>query len=451
MRFLATAVAASLALSGAWLGAVEARSVSGDRVLVLVPKVEAATLYSQFLASLSSRGFAISVRAATNTSVALLVDGVRAYDHAVVLSPESKKLGANLSVRDFVSFVDDGGNLIVAASSELSELSRKLAARFGVEYEKRGTAAIDHVAHLRATNDTSDHTLVAAIPSRTAAPVLSKHLDHARHSPVYFKGIAHKYESNNPMLMPVLTGSRTTYSAAIGANANEGTSSVAPLSGKAVGLVSVFQTRNNARVAFSGSTALFSDALLGHEGGANKQFTTDISQWVLQEKAVLRETAHRHYLASTGERPEHYRISNDIVYEVDLSVYHDNAWHPYRAKDVQFEAIMLDPYIRTTLNRTESASSETTATYHGDIKLPDRYGTFTFRVNYKRTGYSNVDVKDTVGIWPLRHDEYPRFLSAAYPYYIGSLVMAVGFLALCVVWLWSAEPKTKRAVKQKSS
>ncbi|KAJ2019605.1 hypothetical protein IWW57_005088, partial [Coemansia sp. S610] len=150
MRFLATVAVASLALSGAWLGVVEAKSVSGDRVLVLVPKVEAAKLYSQFLDSLTSRGFDLSVRAATNTSVALQVDGVRIYDHAVVLSPESKKLGANLSVRDFASFVDDGGNLIVAASSELSELGRKFAARFGVEYEKRGTAVIDHVAHLRA-------------------------------------------------------------------------------------------------------------------------------------------------------------------------------------------------------------------------------------------------------------------------------------------------------------
>ncbi|KAJ1886828.1 oligosaccharyl transferase glycoprotein complex, beta subunit, partial [Coemansia sp. S17] len=223
------------------------------------------------------------------------------------------------------------------------------------------------------------------------------------------------------------------------------------LSGNALGLVSVFQTRNNARVAFSGSAALFSDALLSQEGSANKQFTADISQWVLQEKAVLRETAHRHYLASTGERPEHYRISNEIVYEIDLSVYHDDAWHPYNANDVQFEAIMLDPYIRATLNSTESTDPKTTATYHGDIKLPDRYGTFTFRVNYKRTGYSNVDVKDTVGIWPLRHDEYPRFLSAAYPYYISSLVMAVGFLALCAAWMWSAEPKTKRIAKQKSN
>ncbi|KAJ2018300.1 oligosaccharyl transferase glycoprotein complex, beta subunit [Coemansia sp. RSA 922] len=448
MRFLATAAAVSLAFSGAWLGVVEAKSVSGDRVLVLVPKVEAAKLYSQFLDSLTSRGFDISVRAATNTSVTLQVDGVRTYDHAVVLSPESKKLGANLSVRDFVSFVDDGGNLILTASSELSELGRKLAARFGVEYEKRGTAAIDHLAHLHAINDTSDHTLVAASPPKTAAPVLSKQFALPQSDPVYFKGIAHKYEPSNPMLIPVLTGSRTTYSAVIGSDANERAIS---LSGNALGLVSVFQTRNNARVAFSGSAALFSDALLSQEGSANKQFTADISQWVLQEKAVLRETAHRHYLASTGERPEHYRISNEIVYEIDLSVYHDDAWHPYNANDVQFEAIMLDPYIRATLNSTESTDPKTTATYHGDIKLPDRYGTFTFRVNYKRTGYSNVDVKDTVGIWPLRHDEYPRFLSAAYPYYISSLVMAVGFLALCAAWMWSAEPKTKRIAKQKSN
>ncbi|KAJ2826304.1 oligosaccharyl transferase glycoprotein complex, beta subunit [Coemansia furcata] len=451
MRFWANAAVAGLAFSGAWLGVVEAKSVSGDRVLVLVPKVEAAKLYSQFLDSLTSRGFDISVRAATNTSVALQVDGIRTYDHAVVLSPESKRLGANLSVRDFASFVDDGGNLIITASSDISELGRKLAARFGVEYEKRGTAVIDHVAHLRAINDTSDHTLVAAIPSRAAAPVLSKQFARTQSSPVYFKGIAHKYEPSNPMLIPVLTGSRTTYSAAIGSDANEGASASISLSGKDAGLVSLFQTRNNARVAFSGSAALFSDALLSHEGGANKQFTTDVSKWVFQEKAVLRETAHRHYLASTGERPEHYRISNEIVYEIDLSVYHDDAWHPYNANDVQFEAIMLDPYIRTTLNSSGSVNPKTTATYHGDIKLPDRYGTFTFRVNYKRTGYSNVDVKDTVGIWPLRHDEYPRFLSAAYPYYIGSLVMALGFLALCAVWMWSAEPKTKRTAKQKAN
>ncbi|KAJ2005746.1 oligosaccharyl transferase glycoprotein complex, beta subunit [Coemansia sp. RSA 2322] len=440
-------------LGGAWLGAVvvEARSVSGDRVLVLVPKVEAAKQYSQLLGSLADRGFDVAVRAATNTSVLLQVDGVRLYDHAIVLSPESKKLGGSLTANDFARFVEDGGNLIAAASSKLSELQRKLASRFGIEYEKRGTTAIDHSSHLRVDN-ASDHTTVAARMSGTAVPVLSALLARAQTSPVYFKGIAHKYESTNPMMVPVLTGSRTTYSAAFGADTNEGGSpSPSSLSGRAVGLVSVFQARNNARVAFSGSVALFSDELLSQKSGANKQFVTEMSKWTLQEKAVLRETGHRHYLSSTGEQPEHYRVSNEIVYEVDLAVYHDNSWHPYSANDVQFEAIMLDPYIRATLNRTEHTESKTTATYRGDIKLPDRYGTFTFRVNYKRTGYSNVDVRDTVGIWPLRHDEYPRFLTAAYPYYTGSFVMAVGFLALCASWLWTAEPKSKAAAKAKSS
>ncbi|KAJ2885843.1 hypothetical protein IWW38_005282, partial [Coemansia aciculifera] len=219
MRFLPTsAVVASLVCSAAWLGAVEARSVSGDRVLVLVPRVEAAKTYSQFLASLTSRGFDVSVRAAHNASVVLQVDGVRAYDHTVVLSPESSKLGADLSTDDFVDFVNDGGNLIVAASSEMSKPCRSLAARFGIVYEERGTAVIDHASHLRVTNGTSDHALVAASPSLTAAPVLSK-----QSGPVYFKGIAHKYESNNPLLIPVLTGSRTTYSAAVGDNAKKST------------------------------------------------------------------------------------------------------------------------------------------------------------------------------------------------------------------------------------
>ncbi|KAJ1812648.1 oligosaccharyl transferase glycoprotein complex, beta subunit [Coemansia sp. RSA 2598] len=140
-----------------------------------------------------------------------------------------------------------------------------------------------------------------------------------------------------------------------------------------------------------------------------------------------------------------------MVYEIDLSVYNDDKWHPYVADDVQFEAIMLDPYIRATLNRTQvSNSASDFATYRGDIKLPDRYGTFTFRVNYKRTGYSNVDVQDTVAIWPPRHDGYPRFLTAAYPYYTGSLVMVLGFLALCAVWLWNAEPASESKKTQKT-
>ncbi|KAJ2750102.1 oligosaccharyl transferase glycoprotein complex, beta subunit, partial [Coemansia nantahalensis] len=336
------------------------------------------------------------------------------YDHAALLAPAAKRLGAGLTAQSFVRFVEDGGNLLVAGSSDMSDLGRKLAAQFGVDFEKHGTRAVDHSHHLAP----SDHSVVAASRLAAVPAVLSPQLLEGS-AVVYFKGVGHRYDASNPLLTPVLTGAPTTYSAPSGA---------AVLSGGSMGLVSVFQTRSNARVAFSGSADLFSDALMKKKRSSNRQFARDIAQWTFQEKAVLRETAHRHHLAATGAQPEHYRVSNDIVYEIDLSVYSDDAWRPYNADDVQFEAIMLDPYIRATLNLT--AASGSAATYRGAIRLPDRYGTFTFRVNYRRTGFSNVDVKDTVAIWPLRHDEYPRFLSAAYPYYAGSFVMVIGFLAL---------------------
>ncbi|KAJ2784149.1 oligosaccharyl transferase glycoprotein complex, beta subunit [Coemansia javaensis] len=431
-------LSASLAALAASLAALAAaRSAAGDRLLVVA---DDAAQYSDLLAALARRGFAVDVRAAANTSVALSEDGRRLYDHAALLAPAAKRVGAGLTAQAFVRFVNDGGNLLVAASSAASDLHRALAAQFGAEFARPGSRVVDH----QARNATADHATVAAAIARpaAAAPILSPDL----RGPVYFRGIAHRCDPANPLLTPVLTAARSTYSTPL---------ADPPLAGRALALVSVLQTRRNARVAISGSADLFSDAL----APTNRRFVRDLLQWTFQEKAVLRETAHSHRLAGAAaadaaaavtaatHQPEHYRIGNDIVYDIALSVYHDDAWHPYVADDVQFEAIMLDPYLRLTLNRTRAkdtatatATATASATYRGRFKLPDRYGTFTFRVNYKRTGYSNVDVRDTVAIWPLRHDEYPRFLTAAYPYYVGSLVMVLGFLALCAVWLWSADP-----------
>ncbi|KAJ2355038.1 oligosaccharyl transferase glycoprotein complex, beta subunit [Coemansia sp. RSA 2618] len=405
---------------------VSARSSSGDRVLVVVPTPGAARDYSDFISSLEARGFELAVRGAANASVVLHGgDGARLYDHAVLLAPESKRLGA-LTARSLVRFVDDGGNLLVTAGSDASPMLRTLAAQFGVTLEKRGSRVVDHVG---ASSSGDAGTVVSARYAHVPA-VLSAQLFAADAPPVHFEGVGLR-SSDIPQLVPVLSAPRTAYSTA--ASDDE-----AP--GSALGLVSVFQSRGNARVGVSGSAALFSDRLMRVDGAGNRQFAADVSLWVLQEKSVLRASSLRHALA-TGERPEHYRVSSDVVFEVDLAEFRKDAWHAYNADDVQLELTMLDPYVRTTLNHTHADDSADVTTYRGDVRLPDRYGTFTFRVNYKRPGLSNVDVRDVVGIRPPRHDEYPRFLTAAYPYYASALALAVGFLGLSAVWLWSAEPK----------
>ena len=58
-------------------------------------------------------------------------------------------------------------------------------------------------------------------------------------------------------------------------------------------------------------------------------------------------------------------------------------WETYTPNDVQFEAIMLDPYVRKNMT---AIGTKLVASF----KLPDQYGVFTFKVDYKRRGLSHV-------------------------------------------------------------
>ena len=41
----------------------------------------------------------------------------------------------------------------------------------------------------------------------------------------------------------------------------------------------------------------------------------------------------------------------------------------------------------------------------------------------------------TVAVVPPRHDGYPRFLSAAWPYYAGAISTSFGFFLFSAIWL----------------
>ena len=154
--------------------------------------------------------------------------------------------GGPLGVGAVLEFIDMGGNVLVATSSAISEAVRDLAIEFSVDFEEKGTAAIDH---FHASGD--DHTIFATkhIASTPVAPWLPSI------APVLYQGVAHRLPGKNPLIKPLLTGSASTYS-----EEPKGRG-FAPntLIGTAVTLVSALQARNNARVVFAGSVEMFSD------------------------------------------------------------------------------------------------------------------------------------------------------------------------------------------------
>lgn len=109
-------------------------------------------------------------------------------------------------------------------------------------------------------------------------------------------------------------------------------------------------------------------------------------------------------------------------------MFNGNSWEAYVADDVQLEVIMLDPQIRTALHHDGNGH------YHAAFNLPGMFGMYKFKVNYLRHGYGGIVQSAVNPVHPFRHNEYDRFLVSAYPYYMSSFSMMVGFFLFSVLF-----------------
>lgn len=99
----------------------------------------------------------------------------------------------------------------------------------------------------------------------------------------------------------------------------------------------------------------------------------------------------------------------------------------------QVELKMLDVFVRKALTAEKVASGHTRLTT--TVRLPDRHGVFTVSVRLRHVGTDFVDATKTISVTPPRHDEYPRFIPGAGPYYFGAASTSVAFVLVCAFWL----------------
>jgi oligosaccharyltransferase complex subunit beta len=105
---------------------------------------------------------------------------------------------------------------------------------------------------------------------------------------------------------------------------------------------------------------------------------------------------------------------------------------------------MLDPHLRVPLPLV--SSTDNTSTYSTTVKLPDRHGVFTLLVDNRDvpSGYTPIEERTTISITPPRHDEYPRFISGAWPFYVGAGGTAAIWLVFVVLWLAGGGGKRRK-------
>ncbi|XVF01436.1 hypothetical protein REPUB_Repub04eG0089000 [Reevesia pubescens] len=405
------------------------------RVLVLLDDFAIKSSHSLYFNSLKSRGFDLDFKLADDPKIALQRYGQYLYDALILFCPSIERFGGSVDVAAIINFVDSGHDLIIAADSNASDLIRDVATECGVDFDEDPSAMVlDHTSY--AVSETEgDHTLIASDDFINSDVIFgSKKIE----APVLFMGIGHSLNPANSLVLKVLSASPSAYSA----NPKSKLSTPPSLTGSAISLVSIVQARNNVRILITGSLSMFSNRFFRsgvqkagsstkQEKSGNEQFLTELSKWVFHERGHLKAVNVKHHKIGETDEPALYRINDELEYSVEIYEWSGTSWEPYVADDVQVQFYMMSPYVLKNL------SNDRKGLYSTSFKVPDVYGVFQFKVEYQKLGYTSLSLSKQIPVRPYRHNEYERFIPAAYPYYGAAFSMMAGFFIFSFVHLYS--------------
>ncbi|OMJ28945.1 Dolichyl-diphosphooligosaccharide-protein glycosyltransferase 48 kDa subunit [Smittium culicis] len=460
VRFVAFALSAIY-------GALSANnSLTGNKVLIVLPSITKKSNFSKFISQLQDRDYDVSIKANTDSDLKLLERGKLEYNHVIFLCPTCRRYGKGIDQMDISRFVKAGGNMVFSMGPSFSPLNDNISSEFGLSFQN--LALVDHINYY---NDTKAENPNLSSSSRNTIftdnmyntdHILTHFSQDSKKAQIFYNGIPHTIKRKSPLIANILSAPFSTYTipeSKISAHSNSESLASDSLSGSNAKLVTTIQARNNARAVFIGSPDMLSNDFFSinkkSQIYSNEHFSQDLTKWAFQETGVLKaDNLHHHKKGETEQLPR-YRIKDTITYGLDISIYDGGKWKPYKANDVQLEIRMIDPYIRTNLDPSVSKNSKTATTFSKEFMLPDKYGTFKFVVNYKRTGISSLLVENIIPIEPLRHDQFPRFLTQAYPYYTSSLLLLSGFVIICYMFIFSSKfnqtPSTQASSSSPSS
>jgi len=391
---------------------------------------------------LGDMGFSLTFKSADDPSIVLKKYGSYLFDHLVLFSPSVEEFGGSLSVEGVTEFIDDGGNVFIAGSSLTGDILREIASECGFEADEEGNSVIDHL-NFDFQLDSGKHTLIAADPANL---IDAEKITGSKKSlgPILYEGTGLMVDQENPLVLEILTASSTAYSH----NPDEAITEYPHATGKGTVLVAGLQARNNARVIFAGSIDMFSDkyfssAVASWSGkkaaqSGNQALAKALARWCFKLSGVIRVKSVNHHLEGEKSPPSvAYTIKEDVVYTIDIEEYVGDKWVPFDGKDVQLEFVRIDPFVRLTLDNKKGHLV-------GKFKIPDVYGVYQFKVDYVRTGLTRLFSTTQFSVRPLRHDQYERFISSAYPYYASAFSMMAGVFLFSMVFLHhKSEPKSK--------
>lgn len=397
-----------------------APGTTGKEVLVLLDDFSLTATHSKFFAYLQEHND-LTFKHISDNDVTLQDWDEYLFDGLVIFGSDIEEFAGDLDVPAILDFIDSGHDMILATDSRIGEPLKEIATECGVDFDEANTFVLDHFAH--PTPGNFEETLVVSPLSETA----SQALDLPQDEPVLFRGIGQAVGLDSELVVRFLDAPETAYSA----DPRGAVTTLPLILGKEIALVSGVQARNNARVAISGSIELFSNKFFAQRGASNEAFAAAVGSWAFHERGLLKVEHFGYRKLGEDGQSTSYRIGDHLEVFLKIFEWSEDRWIPFLRDDVQLEFAMLDPFVRKTLVHDGAGNFSTS------FKLPDLHGVFKIKIEYDRPGLTRLSISEQVAVRPFYHDEYERFIPAAYPYYASCFTMMAGFFIFTFVFLHS--------------
>ncbi|XP_049848294.1 dolichyl-diphosphooligosaccharide--protein glycosyltransferase 48 kDa subunit-like [Schistocerca gregaria] len=377
-------------------------SVIDERVLV-VYEDDVIDSHSEFFAQLREIGYVLSFSDVQADDIKLRYYEKYIYDQLIIFAPNAEE--SSLSVEAVADFANSGKGVLIAMSDSPGRFARSLAKRFRV-------AVRDKVVDFHLDWDLRvDQVVFAEVPSDLKSVFGENPI-----SKVAFKGTS---LSPNESLVsklfqfPMLYSSPTSF----------------PSPRETLGVC--IQGTNDARVAIVGSLDVFCDEYSDRSNGlGNADFAREVAKWTFKGRSRLYVSSLIHYAVAEKLPRSMYSVNEEVEFRIYLREYKDDKLVPFNVDQLQLEVIKVDPVIR--LNMEAGADGMHSVRF----KLPDTFGYYKFRVQYRCRGYTSVFAQELLPVRPLSSEERGQIKEIAYPYYAGALSMLIGIVSMSVIILY---------------
>lgn len=193
---------------------------------------------------------------------------------------------------------------------------------------------------------------------------------------------------------------------------------------QSISLFATLESRKGSRFAVVSSSKLFNNL--------PESFIKGVIEWLQKSKFNFKIASISHELSEsilsspnrgrTELESTVYRVKDRVNIRMCLVDASSNErFIPENASDFQFELKMMNIQLRKSFDSIDSDGCLNAK----NVQLPGKPAIYTLQINHNRPGWSQLNHNERLLVRPYRHDEFPRFLKVAVPYYASWLGLLV--------------------------